>query len=306
MRASEAQTIVGHADEKRADSTGPAAGQLWCFGIEKPGHLPTLGSFIVDKHGRIATIFGQGQSTVQDVDGQEGEVRRALSALDHIGDTQGTGYDPLAMIQAVNTLRSLGKDQALAVVREYLRVVPNGPPRSERVIMLVLRLLFDTEGVPPRIVIGAPSPEEPKDHDLKSLLPLFPLVVVQDVPFLVVADYRILGRPSPATTHIDYYEEHGALRGAPFKPTDNLRQLLTAMEHSAWWRIYSGDPQRGRNIMTCQLSHLARTVAPDLEGDLRFTAQEIVADKWLRAAPRLNPENIAWEASTNCYVLRKR
>ena len=273
MLASEARAIIGPPDETcRADSTPLRQGQqLWCYGVEAKGQLPTLGSVVADRNGRITAVFGVGRSTVQEVDGQERRIRGTLCSLNSIGDVQAVKFDPGSMVRAVNGLRSLGKAQGIAVIREYLRVVPYEPPQSTWVSFLVLRILFEADnGKPPPIVLGAPTPKEPHD---RNLLPLFPMVIVNDVPLLVVDGYRRLGQPAPVEKYITYYEQHGILRAEPLRPDDNPQHLMAIMEHAPWWSIYDTDVERGRYIMACQLLRLTGTLHSSEPG--RFSTRRI-------------------------------
>jgi hypothetical protein len=93
------------------------------------------------------------------------------------------GFEPIALIRAENALQPLGKDRALAVVREFLRTSRFGGA-GHGGVFLVLRTLFDSADPRrplPRMGVGAPIPEEPRDP---AALPRFPVAIVDDVPFL--------------------------------------------------------------------------------------------------------------------------
>jgi len=89
------------------------------------------------------------------------------------------------MVQCVNGLRQLGKEKALATLREHIRLNGiSGDPGEEQKLLLVCRLLFvNPDGWKyPRI--GHPSPDV--DWNVADKFPFFPIALSDGVPFLLL------------------------------------------------------------------------------------------------------------------------
>src|SRR5262249_14874680 len=139
--------------------------EIWGYGTQ--GHLtfPTLGCVYIDTDGRAQYVFGVGGSPPDPVDYPEDWLCALLRLIDrvpsyHAGDRSA----PLAVTRAVNVLQPLGKDRALAVIDEYLRVASFWHSEAREGLFLVLRVLFEVPEDPghmPHMFVGAPSPPSP-------------------------------------------------------------------------------------------------------------------------------------------------
>jgi len=129
-------------------------------GYGTSGHLtcPTLGCVFMAEDA-VQHVHG-GKGTPPDPALiSEAELKKLLQEIGRLSESRGS--DPLLYIQLVNTLRPLGKDKALAVIGEYLRV--SSPSLGDRIpLFILLRLLFEVPedpGFMPRMMVGAPSGE---------------------------------------------------------------------------------------------------------------------------------------------------
>jgi hypothetical protein len=99
------------------------------------------------------------------------------------------------MVRAVNSLRRLGKDDALKVLRTYLEEYGNHQfSESDQRILIVCRLLFvNPDGwKPPRLGYAYP---EVNEHELDTNQ-LFPIALYRGVPFLLIYGYEGSGYTS--------------------------------------------------------------------------------------------------------------
>jgi hypothetical protein len=131
-------------------------------------------------------------------------------------------FNPGVLVAAVNALLTLGKDCALDMVERQLAEADRFAD-PQHGLFLVLRLLFDVPADPgfhPPMHIGIPNVAEP--GNLKAL-PLFPLVVVDDVPLLLVTTFILGGSPQPVEAHLKHFRENGTLRAAPLTPKGDLK-----------------------------------------------------------------------------------
>ena len=133
------------------------------------GHLScaTLGQVFMNRAGRVRYVFG-GRGTPRAPELlKEPELTRLLTLLHDVGSYRnGYEYNPLPLIRAVNALHAAGRERALAVIGEYLRISSSLDDPAREGMFLVMRTLFDAgpeaRGMP-RMQVGVPSPPEPKD-----------------------------------------------------------------------------------------------------------------------------------------------
>lgn len=280
--------------------------EVWGYGTN--GHLtfPTLGCIYVDTNGRAQYVYGDAPPGPQTF--REEELRRLLRLIDTLpGYTSGWDYNPLPVIQVVNSLLPLGKDKALAVMEEYLRVCSGWWPGSaEGGLFLVLRVLFEVPADPgymPPMYVGAISPEAPKDP---KRLPHYPLVVVDDIPLSLVASYFLGGEAERVESHLKYFREHGRLRTKPLTPpADPL-----AVFDRAWASVSFMFPEKqaawGKLLLMNQFLRLVDSVyrrKTDVDG-LKFRTDGDPDPGWRKIAGDLRKLGIRWNVDKARYTLK--
>jgi len=92
---------------------------------------------------------------------------------------------------AVNNFRSAGKDGALMALKDYVGD-DRWPGYPDAFILC--RALFEGKWYPP--VLGEPLPHAQENS---KAFPLFPLAIVDDVPFLLITGYRLGGQGDRAS-----------------------------------------------------------------------------------------------------------
>ncbi len=192
--------------------------EVWAYGTHGHLSLGTLGTVHIQADGQVQYVFG-GDVSPPAPALAEPELRRLLRLLDAVPSyNAGGSHDPLRLIQAVNALWPLGKELALAVISEYLRVSSwSESGAGQEGMFLVLRTLFEVPAGErhPDMLVGGPSPAEPDDPDA---LPRFPLALVDDIPVSVVSGYFLFGQAQAPEQHVSWYRERGVLRAAPLAP----------------------------------------------------------------------------------------
>jgi hypothetical protein len=161
-------------------------------------------------------------------------------------------YDPMRVVQAVNALQPLGKEAALEQIASYVRRHPD--PAESQGLFWVLRVLFDVpagQAFPP-VRLGQPSVPPPADP---ATMPRFPILLVQDIPFLVVTGYDLAGMPEPVDAHVAHFRSHGVLRSKPLSPSSTG----VADELARQWRAAYGDAHaaEGQRAWQAQLARMA-------------------------------------------------
>jgi hypothetical protein len=294
--------------------------EVWCYGASGHRAFPTLGVVSIDSNKVQWSSGGRGQPPDPALL-SETQLRTLLPLLDRAPRFQGSRYNPLPLIQIVNTLQPLGKDKALAAISEYLRVLSGIFGDGDEGIYLVLRLLFDVPkdpGYMPEMAVGSPGPYYPAD--LKKV-PRFPLAVQDDVPLLQISGYMQAGLAASPEGEVEYFRRHGTLRSAPLHPTDHPLDIIDALEQSDEWlfgdkpvrwgdRIVLPKPRErlsGRHMIMEQLLRLIATVyrLPDTDGwdtRLPYGSDAEVRARWDQIRAEVAKRPIRWDAVRNCYT----
>jgi hypothetical protein len=123
----------------------------------------------------------------------------------------GHGYKCVDMAEVVNSLRKLGKEKALAELRQHVqrKRLAGGEDKS---VFMIGRCLFENRKGWKPPVLFAPVPEVPDSAIGK--LPHFPLVFSEGVPFFVIEGYRGSGRIEDPMKFLDLCES------LPFREAD--------------------------------------------------------------------------------------
>jgi hypothetical protein len=306
--------LLGRPDDIRTqfDPGGISTTQtreVWCYGTQ--GHLtfPTLGCVYIDTGGKAQYVYGgQGEPPDSHVVSEE-QLCTLLRLIDRVPSYNSAHrFDPLAVIRAVNALQPLGKDKALTVIDEYLRVASHFHSAAREGLFLVLRVLFevpeDTGHMPHMFVGATPTPKDPKS------LPRFPILLVEDIPLLLTGGYALGGRAERAESHVAFFRQHGTLRPRPLAPSaDPLRTLEAAQK--AFRLVHHDDPDGwnaawGKELIINQLLNLVASVyqVPADRHGYRFQGGKDSDQRWRRIVADVTRLDIRWDAATGRYTFR--
>jgi hypothetical protein len=313
MPAAEVLKLLGKPDDIRGESdpggiSTTRTKEIWRYGTS--GHLTTatLGQVYIDNKDGAQYIFGQGTPHTPE-SFEEGELRRLLTALGQVPSyNSGYSYNPLPVIRAVNGLQPLGKERALDVIEEWLRVASSWHDNGYEGVFLVLRTLFDVPADPghmPDMFVGAPVVRQQEDQ---TILPRFPIAIEGDIPLLVNSGYSLAGQAEQPQSHVTYFREHGKLRDKPLAPTAEplaaLERFLKSSRSPYLDKSRLFDEERGRQFLSEQVLRLLDSVyrvEPQEDGDLLPWGKAGAARRAeiLRGATELK---IRWEAAAGQYV----
>ena len=289
MTAAQVEKLLGKPDDIKteADPGGIAAArtvEVWRYGAR--GHLAfgTLGTVHIQADKKVQYVFGAKGKPFTAM--PEPELRKLLEALAAVPSYNASNYDPLPLIRAVNALQPLGKDKALAVIGEFLRVSSWLDDPGREGVFLVLRVLFDVPaGKMPMMAVGAPSPPPPNPAP-----PLYPLVLVGDVPFKLVSGYMLGGEAEPPEMDVEAFAKVGTMRKAPLVPTnvlDALDAFAAKLDESM------------RTFLYDQALRLYGTVERPAETiDGWFPAGKDTDARWKTARTRIAAIKPKWNATT--------
>jgi hypothetical protein len=168
--------------------------------------------------------------------------------LELIAQTALEEYRPGDFISAVNQLIPLKKQEALNAIQAcFDKLAPNHETVG---LFWLLRTLFD---LPPGLLfppvsLGDPDVSPPLDA---HKLPRFPIVLLQDVPFLVVSNYILGGLPEQVDSHIDFFNVHGVIRSKALRHPTDLMDLQVEFERT--WLSADGPGQLDRVMARVKL-----------------------------------------------------
>lgn len=162
-------------------------------------------------------------------------------------------YRPQWVVEAVNALWPLGKDGALAAIESYL-ASQNLEVEPQEGLLLVLRVLLEVpaeSGNQRPLRLGASSPPPPPKPES---LPLFPLVLIDDLPLMMVSGFALGGDTEPVAAHLAHYRANGNLRSRPLAPSGSKHGALDQYR-AIYKRAYgTPPPQRELDFIEAQLS----------------------------------------------------
>ena len=226
MTADQITQLLGPPDDVRTerDPGGIRAArtvEVWRYGTSRHLGFGTLGTVHLEAGRRVQYVFGGKGKPFTGI--AEPELRRLLELIDAVPSYNAT-LEPLALIRAVNALQPLGKARALDVIDEYLRVSSDLDDPGREGVFLVLRVLFDPAVQVP-MYVGGPTLAAPTDP---TLLPRFPLILVDDVPYKLVDGYQLGGSPQTPESDVATFRKTGTLRPRPLAPTAKALDALEA------------------------------------------------------------------------------
>lgn len=278
--------------------------EIWYYGVAGSNRFPTLGRIYFSRSGQLPS----GTLTVREVAGRgpvspsiseiaEGDTRKILSILGRRNELHFRYYDPGQMIAMVNCLQPLGRQRAIALIEEYLRLCPQDHSFVAEKIMLLLRVLFEPLAGDPPLRLGLPEPDEPK---LRAI-PTFPLLLVDDVPILVVLGFSRFGTPLSVREDLAYFAEKGRFRKAPLVPTSHPWRIVESLERNAE-RLPIVRTQSDRGRIQVQIVAMFADSVPAIR-NLGERDRSLIerADVWKKVCDELEKMEFVWDDATGRY-----
>ena len=175
-----------------------------------------------------------------------------LAALVHSSPAwDGTTFDPGQLISVANQLQAMGSAgvfQALHAYRDELANAPGERVMNSTRIGLLIRVLFVSSGFPRMQVGQGELPDA-----VAATLPLYPLILNQDVPLLADPSFTLTGKAEDPLRQIEFCEQECTLRSTPLTPTADPSGV--ALQISS----ISAKP-RNVSLMQAQVLRLAKSV----------------------------------------------
>jgi hypothetical protein len=212
-------------------------------------------------------------------------------------------YDPLPLIRAVNALQPLGKDRALAVVGEYLRVVMECRLEPEYGTDWGSARLFPLLNVLFAVSTG------PKTHpELREYAESYPMLVQDDIPLMLLL-------PHGGTTQLFYppdlepYRRYGTLRVRRLRPSPKPLAVIARINAASGWDRVGLQDERWREDKRHQaMNQLLRLIEPvhplnaDAQGN-RIARTRDLNERWQRIVQEVNRLPLRWDARRQAYAV---
>jgi hypothetical protein len=167
-------------------------------------------------------------------------------------------------------------------------------------MFIVLRALFEVPretGAMPRMRVGFPSQPEPRDPRDS---PRFPLLLADDIPFLEVTGYSILGIAEEPEMHLAWFRTNGTMRSAPLRPPDLPLATLDRLVAK-----YAGDRSLPASFVNQLLAMLRSVYRIELgPSGLWFSPGSDFAAAWAPLRAMLAMLDLRWDSASERYVHR--
>jgi hypothetical protein len=220
---------------------------------------------------------------------------------------QGLDFNPLALIRAVNTLQALGKEKALKALWAYDRLVQNASPEErfkqqldEYRILPIVQVLFEgPHGRMPPFALGGGDVEP-----AGASWPRFPIVLVQDVPFMMISGYMLTGKPQKAIDHLRL--ELGPLR-EPLAPRVTALEAADELTESpAWKALRLGPGNEGRKrwqIRRQALAAVHSAFTPRTEETTNDCCVDPTETQWRWTVDRAKASGLLWSPEIQNFII---
>lgn len=244
---------------------------------------------------------------------------RLSPTLERINSASTWENDPsrtAELVRAVNVLRTLGKQKALAALREYLESAAESdqleldPANIEtgdrNGVFWIVRLLFEPARAGARIpepMLGAPSPSP--DAADRELWPLFPIELADDIPFMLVEGWTLAGRPEDPSSHLVWAERYGVLRAQPLRPADNpmrVAERLASLPKTHRLAMFPTDARRTGDNLKRQAWRMVAGLLPAIELD-NDQLGEFTSDEWRRLRKASRDRNLHWDETQQAFAV---
>jgi len=238
------------------------------------------------------------------------DLYEAVAAIHRSPSPQrGLQFSPLRMVRAVNALQPLGKEKALKALRAYERLARELSVEQRRKylveedrILPIVHLLFEGKGRRlPGFLLGAGDVAPPPG----GAWPLFPIVLVQDVPFMMVSGYVLNGVPQGAADHLRL--DLGPVRADPLAPRVPALEAADELTQSDAWaslRLGPGNEGRKRWMIRRQaldaVSSVFRLRPEESSNDCCVDPTET---QWRAAVARAGSSGLIWSPELQDFIL---
>ena len=216
----------------------------------------------------------------------------------------GIHFNPQLLIKVFNYFYKIGLDQSLQVLRDYCSLAQQTASEyNPENVFLIARILFvlkDEKKELPQLVLGQPDFEEP---DNRTLFPLFPLHIYQDIPLLLIGGYLVGGQGQPPLDHLKWCEQYCQIRSKTLTPNDNPLGCVDRFLRSDAW--LSLNPEEWHySMLRLQALHAVSNIYPISQKDERDILSSTDAERnWYKHRQKFELLNVSWNIRKDEYKI---
>lgn len=180
-------------------------------------------------------------------------LRPLILAIHSAPFPAGFVFDPLSLIRFVNLLQAAGRERAIESLMKYDELVrlkniaPDGDPQDRDRLFLIARCLFSdrdrSDDSRSFLKLGVSTLDAP--HDPRAW-PDYPLAVVNDIPFMLVPDYSVVGAPPDPEKYLNHCRERCVFRRTSFAPQGSPLVAVDQLVASPQWKSFMSQSPNNR------------------------------------------------------------
>ena len=151
-------------------------------------------------------------------------------------------FRPVRLIKIVNALQKLGKEHALESLRLYDLAIQKNIAcmhhyqLNPQKIFLLARLLFTPKTQKDTLPMKLGQTDLYLPENLKKVFPLFPIVLSEDIPFLLIQGFDQIQRIAEVDEMLKYAEKQMNLRNKPLSPKHSPFEAFENLIKSMRWK----------------------------------------------------------------------
>lgn len=230
-------------------------------------------------------------------------------------------FDGAKLVRAVNHLVPMGKEKAIATLRQFLEMardtydpyslkIDDNIDTSEKTsVFLITRLLFecdDTIQRLPPILAGVFAGIREKED--VTLFPYHPIYLHGDLPFYLASGGGTTGQPQQPEEHVDWAERHGRIRTTLLKPVDDpmaAARTVAGLPHIR--RLYEDDKRLVEASTLRQAATIVLDARPQKSPPFPVFAIDdpCMEPEWVAIEEYARQGEIHWSEEKQQYLLLK-
>jgi hypothetical protein len=224
------------------------------------------------------------------------ELSGLTEVISSLPGFNGFHFNPAQLVKVVNTLRQLGDERALSILANS--ALETGGHSGN--VLLVARVLFvsrDDAGAPPRLEMGQPDLAEPSD----SQLPMFPVCLRRDVPFILVGGYLAGGEALPPSVYLEWCRSEGKIRPQALVPADNPLAAVDELLDSELWKSLK-PKERHFAMLRLQALRAVAHLFPRAQADQQELLSSLSSSEfWIGLQKDFESLGVFWSSAMNQY-----
>jgi hypothetical protein len=243
------------------------------------------------------------------------EIGKTMQIINGAPSYSQLNFNPAKLVRAVNHLTGMGKARAIGELHAFLKIACDSyDPRridenidtsDKTCVFLIVHLLFEPAEPGEKLpeILAVPFDPFPDKKD-RSVWPLFPVYLQDDIPFFLPCAGFSSGLPDRPEQHVEWAEKHGRIRSKPLRPLDDpmiAAGRLIALPQTR--RLYKD--RNFKQILCQQAWNIVEDADPRLPKPKPIppanTFEKVDWDARLEASSRLN---IRWNEAEQRYIMK--